>query len=336
MEKHVARPSRGAEAAANRLDAIGNGAAANPPHRLSRVRAWAVLLFMGLVWGLSFSLAKVATSAGAHPFGITLWQALLGAGFLIAFNAKRRRSISCRPELLRLYLICGVLGTVIPSILFFYAAARVSAGVLSITVIVVPILTFVLSMAFGLERFAVGRVTGVACGAIAVLLLVAPEASLPDPSASLWVLVACAAAACYAAENLVITLRMPESADPFMVACGMFLAASVIMIPLVLATESFVPLSWPWGPVEWSIVAMAAINSVAYSLFIYLVDRAGPLFASQTAYVVTLAGIAWGMALFDEQHSVWIWLSLVLMLAGLALVTPRKRTRGGDALAGED
>ena len=329
MVKNMAPESSGATAAA-KSDSVETVAAA-PPRLIGRGRAWAVLLFMGLAWGLSFSLAKIAAGAGAHPFGITYWQALLGAAFLLAFNAKRRRSISTKPELIRLYLICGLLGTAIPGTLFFYAAARVSAGVLSITIIVVPILTFLLSAVFGLERFALGRVAGVVCGAVAVVLLVAPEASLPGPSVAPWVLFACAASACYAVENMVIALRMPEGADPFMVSCGMFLAASAIMTPLVVATGSFVPLGWPWGPVEWSIVGMAAIGAVAYSLFIYLVDAAGPVFASQTAYVVTLAGIAWGIALFAEHHSVWIWLSLIVMLVGLALVTPRKRPRVGGA-----
>jgi drug/metabolite transporter (DMT)-like permease len=28
---------------------------------------------------------------------------------------------------------------------------------------------------------------------------------------------------------------------------------------------------------------------------------------------------------FGEEHSYWVWLSLIVMLAGLAMVTPRKR-----------
>ncbi len=329
MARRVAPPrGGGTTTAANPTNDVDPVAAA-PPRLIGRARAWALVLCMGLAWGLTFSLAKIVAGAGAHPFGITFWQALLGAAVLLAFNAKRRRRISAKPEFIRLYLICGLLGMVIPGILFFYAASRVSAGVLSITIIVVPLLTFLLSAFAGLERFALGRVTGVVCGAVAVVLLVAPEASLPDPSVAPWVLVACAAAACYAVENMVIALRMPEGADPFMVACGMFLMASAILGPLVVATGSFVPLGWPWGPVEWSIVAMAAIGAVAYSLFIYLIDAAGPVFASQTAYVVTLSGVAWGIALFGEQHSAWIWLALIVMLAGLALVTPRKRPHGG-------
>jgi drug/metabolite transporter (DMT)-like permease len=288
--------------------------------------AWAVLLFLGVVWGLTFSLAKIATAGGAHPLGITFWQALLGAVILGVVALVRRQPLSMKPWALQIYAICGLLGSVIPGVLFFYAASRVPAGVLSITVTVVPILTFVLSALFGLDRFGFPRVMGVLFGALAVVLLVAPEQSLPDPGAAPWVLAACAASACYAVENLVIALRMPEDADSFTVTFGMFLAATAMLAPVVIATGSFVALTWPWGPVEWSIVGMAAVSALAYSLYIYLIGQAGPVFSSQVAYAVTLAGVFWGMALFGERHSPWIWLSLALMLAGLALVTPRKRS----------
>ena len=158
----------------------------------------------------------------------------------------------------------------------------------------------------------------------AVVLLIAPEQSLPDPGAAPWVLAACAASACYAAENLVIALRMPDGEDPFMVTFGMFLAATAMLAPVVIATGSFVALAWPWSPVEWSIVGMAAVSALAYSLYIYLIGWAGPVFASQVAYAVTLAGVLWGMTLFGERHSPWIWAALALMFAGLALVKPKR------------
>ena len=69
---------------------------------------------------------------------------------------------------------------------------------------------------------------------------------------------------------------------------------------------------------------MAAINVVAYGLFLYLVIYAGPVFASQTAYVVTLSGVFWGILIFNESHSVWIWLSMALMIVALSLVQPRQ------------
>lgn len=302
----------------------GGAAATAPRDTIGRLWAWFVLLITGVAWGLSFSLAKIAVDGGAHPLGVTLWQALLGALLLMAIAVARRRPVPLSAGLPTLYLICALLGTVIPGVLFFYAARHVPAGVLSITVTLVPILTVLLAALLGVERLVLGRIMGLLFGFLAVLLLVAPEESLPDAAAAPWVLAACAASACYAAENLVIALRMPPSVSPFSVATGMFVVSGVILMPVVVWTDTFVSLAWPWGAAEWAIVAMSAISALAYSLFIYLVNRAGPVFASQVAYVVTLSGVAWGIAIFSEVHSVWIWLSLILMLLGLTLVRPRK------------
>jgi len=37
-----------------------------------------------------------------------------------------------------------------------------------------------------------------------------------------------------------------------------------------------------------------------------------------------LAGVIWGIYLFGESHSAWVWGSVVTMMLGLALVTPRR------------
>ncbi len=99
---------------------------------------------------------------------------------------------------------------------------------------------------------------------------------------------------------------------------------------VVMASDSFVPLAWPWGAVEWSIAGMAVINAVGYALFIYLITYAGAVFATQVAYVVTISGVAWGIVIFDEQHSVWVWLSLACILTGLTLIRPRRRKKAAD------
>ena len=66
------------------------------------------------------------------------------------------------------------------------------------------------------------------------------------------------------------------------------------------------------------------LSGVAFTVLLYVIRTAGPVFASQTAYVITLAGVAWGMVLFDERHSVYIWSALALTLTGIALVKPQR------------
>jgi len=304
-------------------ETVGN-ADTPPTGFIKRFWAWITLLFMGIAWGYTVILAKVITAGGGHPFGIAMWMSVLGAGFLLVFSTIRRRPISLRRDVLWLYVACGLLGVVVPAVSFYFAAPHLPAGVLSITVTVGPILTFLFSVFFGLERFASLRVLGVVFGILAVALLVVPETSLPDRSAVPWVLLACVPGLCYALENMILTFRLPDGVSSFTIACGNFLVSSVVLVGVVVATDTFVPLAWPWGVVEWSIVGMAAINAVCFGLVIYLITYAGVVFSTQVAYLITISGVAWGIVIFDEQHSVWVWLSLACILTGLTLIRPRK------------
>lgn len=297
----------------------------------NKLWAWIVLLLMGLAWGLSFSLGKIAATGGAHPLSISLWQCSTASVLLIAISGGQRRRVSLTAKLVGFCMVIALLGLVIPTALFYYAASHVSAGVLSISVAIVPILTFLGSTAFGLEKVAIGRMAGVALGLLAIVFLVAPTESLPDRSQLPWVLLSFISAVCYATLNMVLALRTPPGTDRFMVICGMFVAASSTMVLLVFLTQSFRPLTWPWGPVEWSMVGLGIISAAAYTLYFHLIDRAGPVFTSQVANLVTLCGVLWGMIIFGEQHSAWIWLSLVTMMVALALVAPRAKPAPGEA-----
>ncbi len=287
-------------------------------------RYWVLLIAAGLAWGITFSLAKIATVGGVHPIALNFWQALLGFVFLLLYLVLRGRQLPFTWNHLVFYTLCGLLGTALPGTLLFFAARSLPAGILSIAIAFVPILTAAIAFSIGIERAAASRFLGIFLGAIAVVLIVAPEGSLPDPGSTPWVLVALAAALCYALESLYISLRMPPGSDALTVLCGLFFTGSVMTGCVAVATGTFTTPAFPFTVVEAAVVLMAAINVLAYGAFIYLVAAAGPVFASQMAYLVTVSGVAWGIALFGEQHSGWIWTAMLVMIAGLALVQPRE------------
>jgi len=292
------------------------------PALSTAAKGWLIILFSGSTWGITFSLAKIATDLGAHPLGLTLWQGVLGGAAVFIFNLARRVSIPLGRSYLFFYLVCGLLGTAVPSTLFFYAADNLPAGVLSIVVALVPIMSFAVAVPLGLDRPTVLRLVGVALGFVAIAMMIGPETSLPAPGLAPWLLFGVAASACYAIENNYIALRKPADTDSFTILCGMFVVSAIVMAPVVAATGTFVPLTSPLGTVELCVIAMALINVFSYGLFVYLVTATGPVFASQMSYVVTTSGVFWGIVIFGEQHSPWIWGALAVMLAGLALVKP--------------
>jgi drug/metabolite transporter (DMT)-like permease len=301
----------------NRLDA-------RSAHFIRVATAWLTLLVMGASWGLSFSLARIASSSGAHPLGITFWEATIAAVLLILTLLTRRESISLTPMLLWFCLLTGLVGMVIPATLFFYAAAHVPAGVLSLSLAVVPIMTFIASVLLRIDRFAFGRMIGVLLGVMAIMLLVIPSDSLPDPAQLSWVFVALLASSCYAVFNILFAIFAPKGGSLLLLTFGMFIAASLAIAPVLLATGNFVGFSWPWGTLEWSLLALGLINAVAFTLYFALIETAGPVFTSLTTNAVTLFGVIWGIMIFDEKNSIWVWLSLLTMMAALLLVAPRR------------
>jgi drug/metabolite transporter (DMT)-like permease len=98
-----------------------------------------------------------------------------------------------------------------------------------------------------------------------------------------------------------------------------------MLAPLAPFAGGFIDLATPWNVLQWSGVAMAAINAVLTVIFIASIRRAGPVFTSQTAYLITFSGVIWGVLLLDERHSPWIWSAMLVMCAGVALVSLRPR-----------
>ncbi len=279
---------------------------------------------MGTAWGLSFSLGKLAVEHGAKPFGISQFQMMFSGIILLIITLARRKPLRDMRGKLGFIFIVALLGAAIPNVLFYHAAPHVPAGVLSITVALIPLMTYGFSIPLKRERFSVIRVVGLVFGVIAICFIALPENSLPDRAALPWILLACISALCYAIENIILGFKSAITVGPIRLAMGMNLMAAAALLPFAFMTDSiFVP-SFPPQTVDFAVLGLGLITVVAYTMFVMSVAMFGSVFASQVGYLVTLAGVFWGILIFDESHSLWIWLSLATMIIGLALVTPRK------------
>ena len=291
---------------------------------LKKFLPWILLLAMGLGWGLAFSLAKLAIMAGGMPLGMAFWQMVASTVMTFAICKLRGLPIPFSRHHIVNYLIVSVLATSVPSSCLMFAAGRVPAGVVAITIAIVPMLTYALATGLGRERQSMVRLTGLLCGIAAILLLVLPETSFPDRSAVPWILVAAIAPTFHAFNNINPTRPAMADMHPLHIIFGANLIGAMTLLPMAVLSGQMFPLAFPFGVLEWALLGNSVISVLAFVSFITTIKLAGPVFASQTGYLVTISGVIWGMMLFGETHSAWVWASLVVMLIGLSLVSPRQ------------
>jgi drug/metabolite transporter (DMT)-like permease len=284
---------------------------------------WLVLVVIGVAWGVTGPLAKLAVSTGNHPIGVTFWNTVIGAAVLtVALGLSGRRLPLDRRHLV-FFLVCGLLGTALPNSLSYTGYRHLPIGVMSIIISLVPMMTLLLALPLGMERPDLRRMTGLGLGVVAVALIVLPDTSLPEPDKVVWVVLPVIVSLSYAGENIYIAAARPDGCDGLTIMCGLFWGALLLLTPLVLATGAWFDIT-RLGPPEQAIIVISGLHLGAYFGFIWLIGQGGPVFAAQVAYVVTGSGVVMGMIFYGERHSPWIWAALGLMFAGLALVKPRQ------------
>lgn len=289
---------------------------------LSTGLAWLALVAIGVAWGSTQLFSKIVVTAGHHPFGISFAATALGAVVLTVAMVVTGRRLPLRRSDLVFYGICGLVGTALPNSVSYFAYQELQVGVISIVMATVPMVTMLGALALRMERPEALRMAGITLGGVSVLLLVVPETSLPSPEQAIWVLLPVITSVSYSIENLYLARANRVDLDPMQVLCGLFWAALVLLTPVVAGTGSWMGLG-RFDQAEMALGAMTLAHLGAYGGFVWLIGRAGPVFAAQVGYVVTLTGVVLGMAVLGESHSAWVWAALATMLAGLALVQPR-------------
>ncbi|MDH3386261.1 MAG: DMT family transporter [Gammaproteobacteria bacterium] len=286
-----------------------------------RLFPYLMILGSGAIWGVTFSFALIATAEGAHPLGLSAWQVVLTAlFFLIACLVSRVTLFDLKN--LRHYVVLALVGITAPNLLYYYAAPHLSAGILAITVSTVPLFTYAIMLVLRFESVIARRLAGIVLGMTAILLLVVPDQGLSSDDASFWILLVVVCALLYAVENVYIGRGIPAHIDIREFLFGSNLVAILLQFPLAIYLG--VDESWTWLATDAgvAVIGIAVGSGFAYSMFFYTIKTSGPVFASQCAYVVTISGVIWGIIIFAEQHTVWIWISVIVMLLGLVLVTP--------------
>ncbi len=287
------------------------------------------LCLLGLGWGVTQPLGKIATSTGHQPFGLIFWQLVICSLVLGAMSLPRGKGLVFRREALQFYVVVALLGTLIPNYTFYISVTHLPAGIMSILISTIPLIAFPLALALGIDRFSVLRLCGLLLGVAGVALIALPDGSLPAAGLVAYLPLAMLGPLFYATEATYVAKWGTAGLDPVQAMFGASVVGAVLCLPLALASGQFIDPTAVWGRAEWALMASSGIHALVYASYVWLAARAGSVFASQTSYLVTATGLIWAMVLLGERFSPVVWLALVVMLSGVALVQPRGAAKAG-------
>ncbi|WP_415919960.1 DMT family transporter [Tateyamaria sp. SN6-1] len=300
-------------------------------------RAWLilVLLTLGAGWGLTMPLTKIAVSTGYKHFGLLFWQMAIGFVVMTALALPAGVRLPMRAAQMRVYVIIALIGSVLPNTASYQAAVHLPSGVMSILLSMIPIWAFPIALGLGLDRFDLRRFAGLVAGLCAVLLIVLPGAQMSGAIPVFWVLIGLISGLFYAFEGNYVARWGTAGLGPVQVLWGASLVGTVIALPLALSTGQWIDPRPPYGAADLAQVMSATAHVLVYAGYVWLVGQAGPVFAVQVSFLVTLFGVFWARIILEEAYPPAVWGALCVMLVGMYLVQPRKATLEADAPIGD-
>jgi drug/metabolite transporter (DMT)-like permease len=288
-----------------------------------------LLIGLGFIFGGMVCLNRIAVEGGIPPLGYAFWQCC-GAGalmFVLAVSFGQR--LRLRRSDLTFYATVGGLGLAVPWGILAIVAPHLPAGIVTLLLGLIPAATF--GLALLLRMIAPNRlsVAGLLAGLGGLLLIVIPSGALPKTGMSLWAWVVILSVFASAMSNIVAERFRPRESSSLVLATGTFAAAALLLLGFAVATRQLYLPSDGLGARDVALgVSMAASSSTLF-LFFEIVRRAGAVFVSQFNYMVVPSGIVWGMVVFHERHSAWVWIAIPLMLIGVTLVNAGRSRSGG-------
>lgn len=284
-----------------------------------------LVLAVGLVWGLTPALARMASGLGSNPLGLAIWVNAIAACFCFSIAAYRGKlpRLSWREFLF--FLAWAFLAGILQRMTTFVATEHVEASMLSLIVTLQGFMTFGFAAITRMEQASPRRMLGLLVGLAGVGMVLLTRSDVTSGGEGIWLVFAMLLPLLFAVESLVLAGKRPEHVDIFASVGLMMGISAALLFPFAYWSGDLMALGPGIGRLELLVVFMGIVGSTSLLLAFHLIATAGAVFYSQSAYAMTIAGVVWGMLLLDEELSVFAWAAFGVIIVGMYLVEPKSK-----------
>ncbi|WP_148301782.1 DMT family transporter [Sneathiella glossodoripedis] len=287
------------------------------------------VMVFGSLFGATISFAKLGALNGLDPLTLVFWQMLIG-GILLWLTAKvLSQPVRTDIRHTRYYLIAGLLGNAVPTTLAFMASVNIGAALTGLVYPLSPVFTFAFSLLIGIDKASPLKITGMISGLVGAFLIVLPPAldSTSDGTqniSAIWLGLAFLVPIFLGLGNIYRSMDWPTGTKPIPLASGMLIATSLLLLPVLLFSDAQV---WPDFNNNIAITVFLGNIVISYVGFIFYFELqriAAPVYFSQISYFITITTLIFGVLLFGESIKWYMIPSIVLIFAGLYLVSKKQ------------
>ena len=295
--------------------------------------AWLLLLILSVLWGATFFFWKVLVEH-LPPFTVVFGRVGIAALVLLLVLALRGETLPLTRAVWVRFMVMAALNNAIPFALIAYGETAIASGVASILNAATPVFTVLVAHALTEdEKLSPLKVLGVGLGFVGVVVLVWPDMLPGGLRANLIGEIACLLASVTYAFAGVYGRRFSGLAA-LTAATGQLVAATLLMLPLVLVVDR------PWllaAPpmVTWvSLVATAVLCTAAgYPVYFRLLAVAGATNLLLVTFLLPVSALLLGALFLHESITPAALAGMGLIGLGLAAIdgrlVPRPALRGG-------
>jgi drug/metabolite transporter (DMT)-like permease len=272
------------------------------------------IILLGALWGGSFLFMRIAVPE-MGPVLLIEMRVLIAALVLLPLLIWRGKMGEMWRNGRKLFVV-GLLNAALPLVLFAYATLSVSAGFAAILNTTVTFWTAIVAVIWLRERISFMAVLGMVVGFGGVVILVWDKLTFSHGGGGLAVIAGLTATLCYALNNAYTKTRL-AGVDPMVTTAGNFLAAALLLSPLI-------PLFWPAHPIStkaWIMVVLLAVFStaLAFILFFRLIERIGPTRTIVAAFLIPVFASLWGWIFLGEVVTTRMALGAMVIVAGMGM-----------------
>ena len=273
-----------------------------------------LLVFVNVMWGLSFIFSKTALSEGLPSMTLAFLRYAMTVAMLIPLCLKKEGGIRLG-KWAGLGFMTTMLGITVYYFFEYEGLKRTSASAASLILALVPMMTLLYRVIFTHERISLMRWLCVAASLLGVFLVISADTG-DGPGSLMGNLLMVAACLCWTGY-IIISPRLLNNCSSLRVTTWQAICGLVSLLPLALAERgSWVPLSAKaWGCIFMLAAICSALCYVLYGIAIRHVDS---LTVSLSININPIAAcVAGGLLLGETLTGMQLFGGVIIMIAVL-------------------